>query len=154
MATKDIRWQQRFSNYKKALNKLSSAVKTVEDQLDYMNDTENLDDDDELLLEGLIQRFEYTQELAWNVMKDYAIYQGYSDIAGSRDAIRKAFAMEIIDDKSWMNTIEDRNRTSHLYNQAIVHEIIDTIIEVYHPLFCAFEQKMSEIIVNSPPQST
>ena len=48
-----------------------------------------------------IQRFEYTHELAWKVMKDYAEYQGYTDIRSSRDAIRKALEMGLIDDKQW-----------------------------------------------------
>ena len=39
---------------------------------------------EEIIKEGLIQRFEYTYEMAWNVMKDYALYQGYSEIGGSR----------------------------------------------------------------------
>ena len=80
----DIRWQQRFSNYQKALMRLSEAVDVLNSQ-DIVNVLELT-----LLKEGLIQRFEYTHELAWKVMKDYLEYQGYVDIRGSRDAIRKS----------------------------------------------------------------
>ena len=84
---KDIRWMQRFDNYRKALRLLGQAVEIVSQRV---NEDEAVED---LLKEGLIQRFEYTHELAWKVMKDYAEYQGYTDIRGSRDAFRKAFEM-------------------------------------------------------------
>ena len=81
----EIRWVQRFSNYRKALTRLSQAVNIVAVHLSGESAL------DELLKEGLIQRFEYTHELSWKVMKDYAEYQGYTEIRGSRDALRKAF---------------------------------------------------------------
>lgn len=105
MAQQTIRWQQRFNNYRKALVKLTQAVELLSDRI------EREEAVDELLQEGLIQRFEYTHELAWKVMKDYAEYQGYMDVRGSRDGIRKALEMGLIDDKRWMETIEDRNLT-------------------------------------------
>ena len=84
MVQQTIRWQQRFNNYCKALAKLIQAVELLSEQIKREEAV------DELLQEGLIQRFEYTHELAWKVMKDYAEYQGYTDVRGSRDAIRKA----------------------------------------------------------------
>lgn len=76
MVQQTIRWQQRFSNYRKALVKFNQAVELLSKHI------EHEDTLDELLQEGLIQRFEYTHELAWKVMKDYAEYQGYTDIRG------------------------------------------------------------------------
>ena len=64
----DIRWKQRFQNYCKALAKLNEAANVISKSTGFGRDI------DELLNEGLIQRFEYTHELAWNVMKDYAEY--------------------------------------------------------------------------------
>jgi len=94
----------------------------------------------------LIQCFEYTHELAWNVMKDYAEYQGNSDITGSRDAIREAFKMKLISDgKVWMNMIENRNRTSHTYNEETATEIYRLIIEDYDNAFHQFLIKMEEL---------
>ena len=72
---------QRFDNYRKALRLLGQAVEIVSQRV---NGDEAVED---LLKEGLIQRFEYTHELAWKVMKDYAEYQGYTDIRGSRDEL-------------------------------------------------------------------
>ena len=140
MAQQNIRWQQRFANYRKALVKLTQAVNLLSKQ------TGGETVVDELLQEGLIQRFEYTHELAWKVMKDYAEYQGYTDVRGSRDAIRKALEMNLIDDKRWMETIEDRNLTVHNYDNEIALEIYDNIMNVYAPLFIAFEHKMQSLI--------
>lgn len=107
--------------------------------------TEQISEDeevDDLLKEGLIQRFEYTHELAWKVMKDYAEYQGYTDIRGSRDAFRKAFDMGLVTDKSWMDSIIDRNLTSHNYDEDTAEDICENIVDVYYPLFVKFEKVM------------
>jgi nucleotidyltransferase substrate binding protein (TIGR01987 family) len=140
MSTKqDIRWLQRFSNFQKALAKLSKAVEIIEQKMDFDEEV------DELLEEGLIQRFEYTHELAWKVMKDYLEYQGITDIRGSRDAIRQALKVDIINDARWMESIEDRNQTSHNYSDDTVARIYENIIMKYFPLFCHFEEKMTKI---------
>ena len=60
-------------------------------------------------------------------MKDYAEYQGYTDVRGSRDAIRNALEINLIDDKRWMDTIEDRNLTVHNYDNEIASEIYNNI---------------------------
>ena len=136
MDNKDIRWIQRFSNYRKALVKMSQAVKLISEKMDWGEEV------DELLEEGLIQRFEYTHELAWNVMKDYEVYQGYTDIHGSRDAIRKALQIGIIDNELWMKSIADRNLTSHDYDDETADAILEAILSTYYPLFVEFEKKM------------
>lgn len=87
-------------------------------------------------------RFEYTHELAWKVMKDYAEYQGYTDIRGSRGAIRKTLQIGLIEDKRWMETIKDRNLTSYNYDDDVASEIYENIVQVYYPLFCRFEERM------------
>ena len=137
MVQQDIRWLQRFSNYRNALQKLGSAVKIVSDRLDWGDEV------DDLLQEGLIQRFEYTHELAWKVMQDYEKYQGHTEIRGSRDAIRVALQIALIDDERWMDSIADRNQTSHDYDGRSADSIIENIIHIYYPLFRRFEQKMS-----------
>ena len=132
----DIRWIQRFENYRKALFRLKQAVNIISEKIGEDEET------DDLLKEGLIQRFEYTHELVWKVMKDYAEYQGYTDIRGSRDAFRKAFEIGLISDKRWMESIEDRNLTSHNYDDETAEEIYESIVNVYYPLFLDFEKKM------------
>jgi len=125
---KDIRWEQRFSNYKKALKKLSEAINYIkkdfgkkENDIEYENADKILE---EIIKEGLIQRFEYTYEMAWNVMKDYALYQGNSEISGSRDAIRFAFSSNlIVNGELWMDMIKSRIKTSHTYDEETAEEI-------------------------------
>lgn len=58
MEQQDIRWLQRFSNYRKVLQKLAAAVEIISKQMDRDEEV------DDLLQEGLIQRFEYVHELA------------------------------------------------------------------------------------------
>ena len=140
MDQQDIRWLQRFSNFRKALTKLRQAVGIIAEKQDFGDSV------DELLAEGLIQRFEYTHELAWKVMKDYAEFQGYTDIRGSRDAIRKALEINIIDDGRWMDTIKDRNLSSHDYDNDTAARIFENIVKIYFPLFCRFESMMIEIL--------
>ena len=142
----DIRWEQRFSNFVKALRKLSQAIEFIEQNS--INGKELQDDDsdfvlDEMIKEGLIQRFEYTHELAWNVMKDYASHQGNANVGGSRDATREAFQLKLVSDgKIWMDMIGSRNETSHTYNEKIADEIYSKIITEFYPAFLEFEKNM------------
>lgn len=145
----DIRWEQRFSNYNKALTKLTQAIEYIKQN--FMDEDEPIDDSDigfvldEMIKEGLIQRFEYTHELAWNVMKDYAVYQGNSTVGGSRDATREAFQMQLISDgKIWMDMIGSRNKTSHTYNESTAGEIFGKILHEYYPAFLEFQKNMEE----------
>jgi nucleotidyltransferase substrate binding protein (TIGR01987 family) len=74
-------------------------------------------DNFELEQQGLIQGFEFTHELVWNLLKDYLQYQGIEGIIGSRDATRLAFQSGLISDgESWMAMIKARNQSSHTYN--------------------------------------
>lgn len=136
--TQDIRWIQRLENYRKALSKLTGAVKLLEEE-DLSADIR------ELAKEGLVQRFEYTQELAWKVIKDYAEYQGYRDIRGSRDAFRRGLAMGIIENPVWLESIEDRNLTSHTYHENTALQVCEDIIKKYYPLFVKLEEKMTSL---------
>jgi nucleotidyltransferase substrate binding protein (TIGR01987 family) len=141
---KDIRWEQRFSNYIKAVDKLSQSVKYIQENF---NTETSLEDEilDEMIKEGIIQRFEYTHELAWNVMKDYAEYQGNSNIGGSRDASREAFQLKLITNGHlWMDMITSRNKTSHTYNEETANEIYNKILKEYYPAFIEFKNTMEE----------
>lgn len=134
--TADIRWQQRLRNYEKALLQLVSAV-TLSRQRS-LSELEKL---------GLIQAFEFTHELAWNVMKDYFLYQGNTNITRSRDAIRESYSQGLITDgEGWMEMIMSRNQTSHTYNLEVANEIVGKIIRQYCELFNHFLQRMQSLI--------
>lgn len=132
MGTADLRWQQRLANYLRALAQLQAAVALqAERPLS------------ELERQGLIQAFEFTHELAWNVMKDYFIYQGRSDLTGSRDATRAAFSVQLIQDgEGWMEMITSRNQSSHTDNRATAEALAERIVQRYAALFTAFAERM------------
>ena len=87
MSSEDIRWKQRLNHYRKALLQLTKGVELS--RLRPLSEIEQ---------QGLIQAFEFTHELAWNVMKDFFEYQGNFTIMGSRDATREAFLRNLIVD--------------------------------------------------------
>lgn len=148
MSAPDIRWQQRFSNYNKAFIKLEEAVKRITE--DYKIDKDGtIDEDDfldDIIKEGLIQRFEYTHELAWNVMKDFLENAGNTNIYGSKDATREAFAAGLIANGDvWMDMIKSRNKTSHTYNEETADDIFLKVVQEYYPDFVQFRSKMEEL---------
>ncbi|SHN22196.1 nucleotidyltransferase substrate binding protein, HI0074 family [Cyclobacterium lianum] len=131
----DVRWKQRFSNYRKALKQLEAAVRLA-----------NTRELSQLEKQGLIQSFEYTHELAWLVMKDFFFYQGNPEIRGPRDATREAFKNGLIENEEiWMDMIKSRNRSSHTYNEEIAAEIAQKIAAQYFKDFADFMAKMEEI---------
>lgn len=137
----DIRWIQRLSNYQRARQRLVDAVELAASR--ELSDLEK---------QGLIQAFEFVFELAWNVMKDYFLYQGDPDITGSRDAIRTAFKAGLIaDGEGWMEMIKSRNQSSHTYNESVANEICGKILADYHHLFAAFEHQMQALSERHTP---
>jgi nucleotidyltransferase substrate binding protein (TIGR01987 family) len=134
MTDLDSRWKRRLHNYRRALARLREAV--------HLNRLRKLT---ELEQQGLIQAFEFTHELAWNLMKDYLAFQGSPDISGSRDAARAAFAQGlVIDGEGWMEMIKSRNQTSHTYNQGVADEITRLIVDRYTLLFEDLEAAMQK----------
>lgn len=135
MSDPDIRWHQRFDNFLKALRQLNRAVELSRQR-----------PLSELEKQGMIQAFEFTHELAWCVMRDFFAYQGNSSIMGSRDATREAFQKGLVaDGEGWMEMIRSRNQTSHTYNENVAAEIVEKVINLYHPLFQTFEQRMQDL---------
>ena len=141
---KDIRWEHRFSNFNKALKKLSDAITFIKENIDQLAENDSAEEVlDEILKEGLIQRFEYTHELAWNVLKDFLTEIGDVTIYGSKDATKEAFQAGLIKDgEVWMEMIKSRNKTSHTFNEEIADEIYTKILNEYYPAFLTFQQSM------------
>ena len=140
MENKDIRWQQRFSNYLKALSLLEKFY-------DKGKDLSNMEE------QGMIKAFEYTYELAWNTMKDFYENQGETGIQGSRDTFNLAFRRGLISDgEIWMQMLKDRNRTSHTYNEETADEISENILTYYYHQFVELKNEFEKIIKSN--QST
>lgn len=131
----DIRWKQRFSNFEKAFLQLKKAVEAYDDSAE------------SIIKEGIIQRFEFTHELAWKVMKDFLEYEGYQNITGSRSATRAAFNIDLLTNgQAWMDMIESRNRTVHTYQESILEQEYHKVTEVYFSCFSKFYDKMKALI--------
>ena len=129
--TADIRWQQRFSNYRKALAQLETFFEPPA-----LNDREQ---------QGLIKAFEYTFELAWNTLRDLLRSQGNATLLGSRDTLREAFRLGLIEDgERWMQMIQDRNLTSHTYNKPTAEAIVTNISNGYMRCFQQLQDRLSE----------
>jgi len=127
----DIRWKQRFNSFRKAFVQLANAVQIAKNR-----------DLSDLEKQGLIQAFEFTHELAWKTLKDFLEASGESGIYGSKDATRKAYAAGLIDvGEIWMDMIQNRNRSSHTYNEAIANSIVEIILAEYFDAFAKFEKR-------------
>jgi nucleotidyltransferase substrate binding protein (TIGR01987 family) len=103
MSSQDVRWKQRFDNFNKAFHRLSQAI--------------DLSELNELERNGLVQRFEFTLELAWNVMKDFLEEQGFEFNPSPKDTFRKAQNAHCVDyAQALIDGLNIRNALSHDYS--------------------------------------
>ena len=137
MKDQDIRWLQRFQNYQQALSRLTEAVALSQQRA--LSELEE---------QGLIQAFEFTHELAWNVLKDYLEAQGFVELIGSKNATRQAFKNGLLaDGEAWMDMIKARNLTSHTYQVKIAADIVKDILGRFHPALSAMERRFADLKV-------
>lgn len=128
----DIRWQQRFQNFERALKQLKQAV-------DLANQRPLTD----LEKQGIIQAFEFTHELAWKTMKNFLESKGQQELFGSKDTSRRAFNLDLISNgEIWMDMISSRNLSSHTYDEETANAILEKILNHYFMAFESFEQTM------------
>ena len=131
MNTQDIRWKQRFDNYSKSFHELKEGLALANDR-----------PLTKLEKQGVIQGFEYTHELAWNLLKDYLEFQGHVGLIGSSDTTREAFKRGLIaDGETWMEMIKSRNLTSHAYDK-------DTAEQIYTTIFSRFFREFQFLYTN------
>lgn len=113
--------EERLGNYKKALDRLSEILQ--------------IEPDNAYIYDATIQRFEFTYELAWKLMKAVLEYKGLSDVRTPRDTFKEAFQAGMINDgEGWIQMLTDRNITSHTYNEEDALEIYIKIKQQYHKL--------------------
>jgi nucleotidyltransferase substrate binding protein (TIGR01987 family) len=131
----DIRWKQRFANYKKALVNLTKTVEWAKTH-----------DEPDVVNLSIIKAFELTFELSWNVMKDFLKSKGNIKIFGSIDSVRYAFQNGLISDgQVWMDMIKDRNKAMHTYDLADAEDIVQKIRSQYLTEFLAFAKNIENI---------
>lgn len=138
MSDPDIRWQQRFQNFQRAFLLLREAMELEPDALS------------QLEKEGIIQRFEYTFELAWKTLKDRMEFDGIVlDKISPKAVVREAFATKYINDaETWLKMVGDRNLMSHTYDFAKFEAVIETIREQYLPMLDDWYTSLIEDIVS------
>ncbi len=106
-----------------SLNRLKKAFSTLKDGV--------LQAKTQLEKDGVIQRFEYTFELFWKTLKIILSYLGI-ECYSPRNCIKEAFRQGLIeDDEIFLDMLEDRNLSSHIYEEDSVEEIFRRIKEVY-----------------------
>ena len=99
---------------------------------------------DDLYLDGIIQRFEFCFELSWKLMQAFLAYDGFI-VNSPRSAIRKSFEAEIISDaEKWIDMLENRNLTTHTYDEETALEIYKNIAEKYIFMFEDFNKIITE----------
>ena len=87
------------------------------------------------IIDGAIQRFEFTFELSWKLMRDVLVFKGIA-ASSPRDTIKEAFQQGMIKDgNGWIQMLEDRNRSSHVYDEKIIRDIYNELKSVYYRLF-------------------
>ena len=127
------RFEQRRADYVKALERLKEAVKQG---------------DSNIVIDGILHRFEFTFELAWKTIKDYMEYMGIVNKIGSpRENIQLAYKQGIIEDgEIWIDIMLSRNALSHLYNERESRKIYNEIKEKYIVEFEKLEEKIENIL--------
>ncbi len=135
----DIRWIQRYANYHKACSRL----------LEVTEDDRFIDDLSELELEGLVQRFEYTFELAWKVLQDLLLYKGYEFMMGPNGTMKMAFEDGLIaNHDGWRKMAKSRNTLSHVYDEEEIMPIIKLIYSDYAPLLKQLDEQLNILSTN------
>lgn len=108
-------------NFSNALQRLQEAVVEL-----------NKNDASEVVRDGLIQRFEFTYELAWKTAKEYLEDQGIVDKTSPKTVIKEAFVQRLIsDEQTWLLMLNDRNMTTHVYKEEMAEEISHRIVNKY-----------------------
>lgn len=124
-------WKDYFDNLGKAINRLKEVL-THKD----INNIEYLQD-------AAIQRFEFVIELYWKVLKKFLAYEKINSTT-PRDVLSQSFKFNLInDEKVWLRMLDDRNSTSHVYNQEDAKKIFDKI-KLYYPVIESNYKKLQE----------
>ena len=133
MAGADVRWRQRFENFSRAVGLLRSALEHGPESL---NDLEK---------EGAVQRFEYTVELAWKVLKDFLEYSGAQITpATPKSVVKLAFAARLIaDGQLWIDMLDHRNALSHKYDPTLLGPGLEAIRARYLPALEALQRQLA-----------
>ena len=120
----DVRWKQRFQNFDKSFAVFQRRLD------DYEKDS-----DSESHQMSLIQSFELIFELAWNVLRDYLENDGTDVRATPKIVFKEAFKAGLIrEGETWLESSNKRNKSTHIYDEKVMNEIIEFIQNDFYPL--------------------
>lgn len=112
-----------------------------------LNEATKLHIENDIIFDGVIQRFEFTFELSWKLMKTFLEFTGLNEIRSPRGAIREAFAFGLIKDgDQWIDMLVDRNKTSHLYDEDEARLVYEKIKTFYKDLLIQFGDNVEKEI--------
>lgn len=131
------KFNNKYENYTRALERLKESL-----QIDITDELIN-----ETIIDGVIQRFEFTFELAWKTIKAYLEYTGtYVEILGTKGILKNAFEMGIIKDgDTWIEMLEDRNSSTHRYSYEMTRIEYNNIKNKYVKLFEDLKEKLEKL---------
>lgn len=125
---------------KEKLFNYARAVERLKESLDR-------DENDDIVRDGVIQRFEFTYELSWKLLKAYLAYNGLADVRTPREAFKEAFATGLITEGDvWIEMLDDRNLTSHTYDEAEARRIFERIRNKYFEELSRLKETISREI--------
>lgn len=111
------------------------AVSRLQEALD-----ESGENPSPLIRDGVIQRFEFTTELAWKACREFLLDQGFTDLNSPKAVMKQAFQFGMFSDsEGWIHILNDRNLTSHIYEERTAQEIFNRIYTIYRNLFLSLK---------------
>lgn len=129
-----------MSKMEEKSTKLKAAVQRLKEAL-----SEYASNPSDVVRDGVIQRFEFCTELAWKATREYLIDQGYTDINSPKSALKTAYADGIVNDETaWLSLLNDRNLTSHIYDDATAAEIFGRIQTTHTALFDELVSRLTD----------
>ena len=132
----DVRWMQRYDNYHKACGRLTEVTEGL--AMESLSDLEK---------EGLIQRFEYTVELAWKVLQDLLLFKGYEFMTGPNGTLKMAFEDGLIaNHDAWRKMMKARNMMSHTYNEDDADAVVAMIYDEFAALLKQLDEKLKNFL--------
>lgn len=112
--------KQKISNYQKSVQRLKEALAEYDAN------------QNPVIRDGAIQRFEFCAELAWKTTRAYLMDQGFTGIDSPKAVMREAYAFQVIDaPDTWVQILNDRNLTSHVYDETTANAIFRRICETH-----------------------
>lgn len=125
-----------FSNFEKALERFEEAL--------------HIPKTDRIIIDGTIQRFEFTFETGWKAVRNLLFSEAGIEVNSPRDVLQKAFIAKWFDDeKLWLAMLKHRNETSHIYNEKKADEIYEAL-----PHYAKALRNLCELLKDKYPEVT